>query len=244
MLSVADIVSLTENPGRLDKSTFDELRQVVNAYPCFHAARLLLMENSICLNPEERDAVWLRKQFFHLPCSMSLDDFVKEILSMRDARYLAGDRTMSVLNEFLGDDTGLQDDIPFVQPVSTDYLLAAGIDSADESPETSDGDSLSAILDSISEITPSEAQACGEEPEEVQSGDDGEDDETDVTVPSLDGSMLTETLAAIYVRQHRYREAIEIIRSLCLTFPNKSSYFADQIRYLEKLIEVNKQKQK
>ena len=55
----------------------------------------------------------------------------------------------------------------------------------------------------------------------------------------LDDSCFTQTLAQIYLKQHRYDKALEIIRSLYLNFPNKSIYFADQIRYLEKLIRIN-----
>lgn len=56
---------------------------------------------------------------------------------------------------------------------------------------------------------------------------------------TIDDSFFTETLARIYLKQHRYDKALEIIRSLYLNFPNKSIYFADQIRYLEKLIRIN-----
>ena len=56
----------------------------------------------------------------------------------------------------------------------------------------------------------------------------GEDD--------LDDSCFTETLAKIYVKQHRYDKALEIIKKLSLNYPKKNAYFADQIRFLEKLI--------
>jgi hypothetical protein len=53
---------------------------------------------------------------------------------------------------------------------------------------------------------------------------------------SLDESYFTETLAKIYIKQRKYSRALEIIRSLYLQFPEKNAYFADQIRFLEKLI--------
>ena len=51
-----------------------------------------------------------------------------------------------------------------------------------------------------------------------------------------DDSCLTETLAKIYIKQHRYEKALEIIKKLSLNYPKKNAYFADQIRFLEKLI--------
>ena len=51
-----------------------------------------------------------------------------------------------------------------------------------------------------------------------------------------DDAYLTETLARIYIKQSKYIKAIEIIRRLSLRNPKKNRYFADQIRFLEKLI--------
>ena len=53
---------------------------------------------------------------------------------------------------------------------------------------------------------------------------------------------FTETLAKIYIKQGRYTKALEIIRRLSLKYPKKNRYFADQIRFLEKLIINNKNK--
>ncbi|MEG0010841.1 MAG: hypothetical protein RSB34_06475 [Muribaculaceae bacterium] len=52
----------------------------------------------------------------------------------------------------------------------------------------------------------------------------------------VDDSMLSESLAKIYIKQCKYSKALDIIRNISLKFPEKSIYFADQIRFLEKLI--------
>ncbi|MCK9159942.1 MAG: tetratricopeptide repeat protein [Bacteroidaceae bacterium] len=57
-----------------------------------------------------------------------------------------------------------------------------------------------------------------------------------------ENSCFTETLAKIYVKQHRYVKALEIIKKLSIKYPKKNAYFADQIRFLEKLIINNKTK--
>ena len=51
-----------------------------------------------------------------------------------------------------------------------------------------------------------------------------------------DEGYFTETLAKIYIKQGRYSKALEIIKRLNLNYPKKNAYFADQIRFLEKLI--------
>jgi thioredoxin-like negative regulator of GroEL len=73
--------------------------------------------------------------------------------------------------------------------------------------------------------------------------EDEEDEKTEKIVEeSDDESYFTETLAKIYVKQQRYSKALEIITRLNLKYPEKNAYFADQIRFLEKLIINSKQK--
>ncbi|MDE6378686.1 MAG: hypothetical protein K2K72_08075 [Duncaniella sp.] len=55
-------------------------------------------------------------------------------------------------------------------------------------------------------------------------------------VPGTFDSSLSESLAKIYIRQKRYDKAFEIIHTLSLNNPKKSSYFADQLRFLRKLM--------
>ena len=66
-----------------------------------------------------------------------------------------------------------------------------------------------------------------------------ERENTPQTVPSepaADDTFFTESLAKIYIKQRRYEKALQIIKKLSLKYPEKNIYFADQIRFLEKLI--------
>ena len=57
------------------------------------------------------------------------------------------------------------------------------------------------------------------------------------TVPAAQhGASLSESLAKIYIKQGKYQRAFEIISDLNLKNPEKSVYFADQLRFLQKLI--------
>ena len=70
---------------------------------------------------------------------------------------------------------------------------------------------------------------------DVESNEDG-DENLVSPIEGMDDSCFTETLAKIYIKQHRYEKALEIIKKLSLNYPKKNAYFADQIRFLEKLI--------
>lgn len=68
------------------------------------------------------------------------------------------------------------------------------------------------------------------------------EDDPSVVKNITDRAFLTESLAKVYVKQHKYEQALAIFSELNLKYPKKNCYFADQIRYLEKVIEYQKQK--
>ncbi len=53
-------------------------------------------------------------------------------------------------------------------------------------------------------------------------------------------ALMTETLARIYVEQKNYKKAIQSYKILSLKYPEKSGFFADQIKAVEQLQEQNK----
>lgn len=60
--------------------------------------------------------------------------------------------------------------------------------------------------------------------------------EQSVTAPE---SLMTETLARVYLEQKNYKKAIQAYKILILKNPEKSGFFADQIRAIEKLQDTN-----
>ena len=52
-------------------------------------------------------------------------------------------------------------------------------------------------------------------------------------------SLMTETLARIYLEQKNYKKAIQSYKILSLKYPEKSGFFADQIKAVKKLQEQN-----
>ena len=48
-----------------------------------------------------------------------------------------------------------------------------------------------------------------------------------------DSSLMTETLAKVYLEQKKYENAIQAYRILSLKYPEKSGFFADQIKRVQ-----------
>ena len=52
--------------------------------------------------------------------------------------------------------------------------------------------------------------------------------------------LMTETLARVYLEQKKYKKAIQAYKILSLKYPEKSGFFADRIRAVEKIQQENK----
>lgn len=74
-------------------------------------------------------------------------------------------------------------------------------------------------------------------------GDDVASEPLHTPATTAEQGLLSESLAKFFIKQRRYAKAYEIISNLSLKFPEKSRYFADQLRFLQKLI-INEQFQK
>jgi len=60
--------------------------------------------------------------------------------------------------------------------------------------------------------------------------------EDSLTAPE---SLMTETLAKVYLEQKNYKKATQAYKILILKNPEKSGFFADQIRAIQKLQDIN-----
>ena len=143
-------------------------------------------------------------------------DYMTYLLQMEDA---SSDEVVPV-----GENLPADEDIPDEEDALVVEFLEADVFPTADVPETVQETDNSEILTEETAVTPEED--FDEWPEE----EDGDDK----NAPSE--AYFTETLARIYIKQCKYDKAIEIIRRLSLNYPKKSRYFADQIRFLEKLI--------
>ena len=238
-----------KHPECLNRETLFELRTLLAHYPYFQLARLLYLKNLFLLHDisfgEE-----LRKAALFITDRSLLFQLVEgerySLKSLEVAEEVSEekpglDRTLSLIDAFLSTLPEAQEtelSLPMT-PVSdyTEYLLK------DENSEQEESASPKlkgqGLIDSFLEKSAEEPLIALPDPEESKEEPSLEEEE----VNSLDDeSYFTETLAKIYVKQQRYLKALEIIKRLNLKYPKKNAYFADQIRFLEKLIINTKSK--
>ena len=212
-----EIAELITHPEQLDKDTLHALREQVAQYPYYQAARLLFLKNLFLLH-DPLFGEELRKAALFLPDRRVIFDMVEG-------------------GNYAIQPTPLRRE-PHEQPAGADRtvtLIDDYLRAVPDAPATRRSDTL---IDDFIENRP-ERIRLQENPEftpELPA-------DTDTAGDNGEEGFLTLTLAKIYIRQQRYEKALEIMRKVNLNNPKKSAYFADQIRFLQKLI-INKNHQK
>ena len=237
-----NLTTYISHPERLNRDTLYELRLIVGKHPHFDVARLLMLKNLYLLHDIEfgkemrKAAMYLKSRWpiFELMAGYGTAPEISEAPA-----DIPVDRTMALIDAFL-------ETIP-TESFSLEAEGAAAVDYVstylkkensgkrnDEIPELRGQSLIDDFLAGDNEKISLDLNG----PTESDKAEKAElHDETDT-----EASFFTETLANIYIKQGKYDKALEIIKRLYLEFPNKNRYFADQIRFLEKIIKHTKRK--
>ena len=246
-MAIGNVQYWIQHPEALDKDSLYELRNLASRYPYFQAVRLLLLKNLYIL----RDPSFgeeLRRTIIYIPNRLMLFQLIEggtfALKALKPAAQsgqqpledVSIDRTLSLIDAFLATvPTEVQGNDTIEMDYAVDYtayLMNEGeeptaISEAASEPNLLKGQNL--IDDFIEQSESADKEKSLLSLSDIKPAPQTEADE-------LDETCFTETLAKIYVKQQRYDKALEIIRKLSLNYPKKNAYFADQIRFLEKLI--------
>lgn len=227
------------HPEKLNRDTLYELRLLVAKYPTFDVARLLMLKNLYILHDVELGKE-MRKAALYLKNRWALFELMEgygtNVADVAPAADVAVDRTMALIDAFLETLPADNFSLEAEGAAAVDYVSAyLAKDAPQESVPRLRGQSLiddflagdnEKITLDLKNDAEQDAPALPDEAEDV--------------LPET--SFFTETLANIYIKQGKYEKALEIIKRLCLEYPNKNRYFADQIRFLEKIVKHTKRK--
>jgi len=250
-----ELTELIKHPEQMDRETLYELRSLLALHPYFQTARLLMLQNLYLLHDPSFDeelrraAIFItdRKVIFQMIEAGHYKIVAKSNVPAPKTKDERESRTISLIDNFLdsipketeqGERTKRRKPTPADAAVDyVAYLLES--ESEEERRQANEAPQLigQSLIDSFIEndkgkIVLNENPTLKPEIDSTAEDSEKEGDE----------GYFTETLARIYIKQGRYSKAIEIIQRLSLQYPKKNAYFADQIRFLEKLIINNNKK--
>ena len=255
-----DIAHYFNHPEDLNKETLYDLRSLIALYPFYQPARVLLLKNLFLLHDSTFDEE-LRRAAIYITDRRILFDLVEsahyqlrtsvaqEAATIASKEEMAleteTNRTVSLIDSFLeqipkdAEEAAESGRKPTPADATIDYVAFLMQSEKQEKKEKAvpelRGQSLiddfiyneggKIVLQEDTEYEPETAEESSAEEVEIE-----------------ENGYFTETLARIYIKQGRYSKALEIIQRLNLVYPKKNRYFADQIRFLEKLIINNNKK--
>ena len=256
-----DIVELIDHPERMDRDSLYELRSTLALYPYFQTARLLLLQNLYLLHDPSFDqelrqaAIYItdRKVLFQMIEAAHYQLKVQK--PQQEKKAVSADerdsRTLSLIDDFLdslpkdneeeNQKKGKRKPTPADAAVDyVAYLLESETEKEREQAAKAPQLIGQSLIDSF--INNDKGKIKLNENPTLKP-----DLDSDLTTEKKEGKtgeqgIFTETMARIYIKQGNYSKALEIIRQLSLENPKKNVYFADQIRFLEKLIINNNKK--
>jgi tetratricopeptide (TPR) repeat protein len=236
-MQTEEIIGLMRGKAPYTDKTLSQLADVIEEYPYFQAAHLLHTLNLLQLKdthfPSElrKTSAHLndrRKLFFRVE-DKSFPPEIIEVLEKTDEKSTVS--TFDRIDFFLSGKE-MTEETKDAPPVSSDYIsyFLSKENKGEEKRESQplqNQDAIERFLEK-DKISPVKINLKDKETEK-------EDYISNLDTVDED-SFFSETLAKIYLKQKKYDKALEIIRKLNLIYPEKSRYFADQIRFLEKLI--------
>ena len=248
------IAELIKHPEQLDRDTLYELRSILALYPYYQTARLLMLQNLFLLHDPSFDEE-LRRAAIYITDRRVLFDMIEAAhYRLRPSKPVASQtaettaqpsasRTISLIDNFLEsmpkEEAPKEKRKPTPADAAVDYVAylmesePEGEMMPGEIPQMPGQDLIDSFINSDKgRIVLNEGPLLALEDEKVEEFVEKDPEE----------EYFTETLARIYIKQGRYSKALEIIQRLSLQFPKKNAYFADQIRFLEKLIINNNKK--
>lgn len=224
-MTLEELYGYMENPNLLNRDTLEELRLLVESYPY---------------------------------CSTFSFLFLYNLAKIKDIRYTSELKKRAIMIL----------DRSFLYQLVNDSCLSNQWKWLDKNTEVGGFDIVDDFLDKMNEqisegnnrYSPNDyfgnLQQYGDV-EEIAVGSLDTHDDTQISVADVrdeplgsieengnndaqDDNLFTETLANIYIQQEKYDKALRIIRSISLDYPEKNIYFADQMRFLERILSLKK----
>jgi len=239
-MTCTELYQLMADPVRISNKTIPDLQQIIFDFPFFHAARMLYLQK-MAVTGDIRLNVELKKMAIHIPDRIKLFMLVEGNPVINQLTETAEqEETIQHTERSIPKTDSLEKDPLSFEPAALatiDYTRM--LEDENQQPDASqpklqhqeliDSFILNEQTRSHSRIVIDPAKTNADSNELIHEQENSEN------------LYFTETLANIYIKQKRYDKALEIIKRLSLKYPKKNIYFADQIRYLEKLIiHINK----
>ena len=235
-----DLIHLIDHPEHLNEDTLSEVVHLLEDYPYFQTARLLYIMNLLAVRDSgfsselKKSAFYVndRKNLFY---KLNGDQF--HALRIRLESDLPPKDTFSLIDSFLKETGETATLFPDIVMMAQEKKEESIVPITSYRIEDKYSDDKPSVALKYQDVIDRFLEKDEEEPIKISLPEENKNLKPAVEAKQEEElPFFSETLAKIYIKQQKYEKAIEIISKLSLLYPEKSVYFADQIRFLNKLI--------
>ena len=208
-----NFIKILQEPNNLSEKEVSFLDEINREFPYFQTSRVIFLK-SLSENEDIKFKKFLRSTAAYTRDRSVLFEFVKKSQNQNEKVFFNKNEITTVQSEYKIIEENIIEENSFVE-----WLKLSNLKPIDRSNEKETIDKFI-----------SEKPKLKVEVNENESNNDKADN------LSNQAGYMTETLAKLYLNQKNYEKAIQSYKILILKFPEKNSYFADQIKKIKKLI--------
>ena len=207
-----NFIKILQQPDNLSEKELSFLEEINHEFPYFQTSKAIYLK-SLKENEDIKFKKFLRSTAAYTRDRKILFDLITKSQNQDEKVYFNKNEITSALLENISNEKEIIKENSFVE-----WLKISNLKPIDRSNETE-------LID----------QFISKKPKlkvEVSEYESSEDTTSDI---GDQAGFMTETLAKLYLNQKNYDKAIQSYKILILKFPEKNSYFADQIKKIKSL---------
>ncbi len=208
-----NFIKILQQPENLTKKQLLFLEEISQEFPYFQPSRAIYLK-SLSENKNIKFKKFLRTTAAYTRERKVLFDFVKKSQKQNEKVFFNNNELILVRAE----EKNSNSEIVSEKNSFVDWLKLSNLKPIDRSNES---DTIDMFISKKPKLRV-----------EVNQAEKNHDSDEELANQSV---YMTETLAKLYLNQKNYEKAIQSYKILILKFPEKNSYFANQIKKIKKL---------
>ena len=239
-MNTTNFITLLKHPEKIKEEDTKVLKSIIDEYPYFQAARAIYLkglknDESFKYNSElKKTAAYTsdRTMLFDFITSETFTQVVNKPITAKKVHQQISKKIISEKKDITIAELSIEKPLSFTpnethsfnewMQLSTHKKIVRPAIKADPTIEKSK------IIDKFIKQNP-----------KISRLDKHSEYQVKVSGRNSESSLMTETLAAVYLAQKKYKNAIKAYEILSLKYPEKSGFFADQIKRVQ-ILQKNK----
>lgn len=236
-MNTNSFTELLKNPQKITPENTEVVKMIINEYPYFQAARAIYLKG-LKNNESFKYNAELKTTAAYTTDRTVLFDFITSSKFAEESKLESKEVHQQITKKIVSEKpTKVNEELAIGKPLSfsntethsfNEWLQLASQKKIERSSDQKDELDKTAIIDNFIKQNPKISKISkNTEKKEV------------VLEEKQDSYLMTETLAKVYLEQNKHENAIKAYEILSLKYPEKSGFFADQIKRI-RILQKNK----